>query len=91
MLARSPDAILLIDLVRSIDGDQIFTECFLGLPNCGNAVPCPVHDQWATIRTDIAHLLSRTKLSDLATRVNTYGNRLSEHEILSGLKKPENH
>ncbi len=89
MLARSPDAILLIDLVRSIDGDQIFTECFLGLPNCGNAVPCPVHDHWATIRTDIAQLLSTIKLSDLAARVNTFGHRLSENDILSSIKKPE--
>lgn len=83
MLARKPENIMLIDLVRSIDGNQIFTECFLGLPNCGNATPCPVHNHWVSIRNDIGKLLSSIRLSDLAAGVNTNGYRLSEHDILS--------
>ncbi len=89
MLARNADTIMLSDVVRSIDGDQIFNECFLGLPNCGNAVPCPVHDHWAAIRTDIGKLLARTKLSDLAAKVNTLGHRLSENDILGATPTPE--
>lgn len=82
MLARSSDSITLFDLVRSIDGDNIFTECFLGLPNCGNSLPCPLHDQWAGIRTNIAKVLASTKLSELADKVVTLDYRLTEKDIL---------
>jgi Rrf2 family protein len=82
MLARSAKDISLIEIVRSIDGNEIFTDCFLGLPHCGNPIPCPVHEQWATIRTDIAKVLSSTTLFDLATKVNVLGHRLSEKDIL---------
>ena len=81
-LARSSDSITLFDLVRSIDGDNIFTECFLGLPNCGNSLPCPLHDQWAGIRNNIAKVLASTKLSELADKVVTMDYRLSEKDII---------
>lgn len=86
MLARNADSITLFDVSRSIDGDAIFTECFLGLPNCGSSTPCPLHDQWSGIRADIAKVLATTKLSDLATKVSSMNYRLSENDIF-GLSK----
>lgn len=86
MLAKSSDSISLFDLVKSIDGDDIFKECFLGLPDCGNSLPCPLHDQWATIRENMAKVLTNTKLSVLADKVLTFDYRLSERDII-GLSK----
>lgn len=87
MLARKADSIMLIDLVRSIDGENIFTECFLGLPKCGNTTPCPVHDYWASIRADIAKVLSITSIANLAANVNILGHRLSDKELLDNVVK----
>lgn len=45
-----PDQILLGDIVRVLEGDDFFDTCLLGLPGCGEAVPCPMHQFWKEIR-----------------------------------------
>lgn len=42
--------IKLADIVKCIDGDSIFEGCSLGLPECSSDHPCPVHDQFHSIR-----------------------------------------
>jgi hypothetical protein len=37
---------LLYEIVVAIDGEDLFRECVLGLPGCGDATPCPLHDEW---------------------------------------------
>jgi len=56
----------LLDVVTAIDGDDLFTECVLGLPGCGSRKPCPLHDQWAETRNAITNMLRETSLTDLA-------------------------
>ncbi|MEX2402339.1 MAG: Rrf2 family transcriptional regulator [Rhodothermales bacterium] len=68
--ARPPSQITIADVVTSIDGDGLFTECVLGLPGCGNAAPCPLHDRWGAERDRIAALFSSLTLADLAADVN---------------------
>ncbi|MGM0706381.1 MAG: RrF2 family transcriptional regulator [Bacteroidota bacterium] len=46
-LTCDPEAISLYEIVVSIDGEALFTECVFGLPGCGEGAPCPLHDQWA--------------------------------------------
>ncbi|WP_243664718.1 RrF2 family transcriptional regulator [Rhodothermus marinus] len=41
MFARSPEEITLFDVIVAIDGPDLFTECVLGLPGCGEAPPAP--------------------------------------------------
>ena len=59
--------IKLIDIVRSIDGDEIFTRCGLGLEECNAAKPCPVHNEFAKVRDDLRSMLSDMSIYDLAT------------------------
>lgn len=56
----------LIDIVRAIDGNDIFTGCCLGLPECSSAHPCPVHDQFEDIRGGLRNMCENTKVMDLA-------------------------
>jgi hypothetical protein len=37
---------LLYEIVVAIDGEDLFRECVLGLPDGGDATPCPLHDEW---------------------------------------------
>ncbi|MBS1538726.1 MAG: Rrf2 family transcriptional regulator [Bacteroidetes bacterium] len=83
MLARDANSIMLIDLVKALDGDNIFRECFLGLENCGNSIPCPLHEHWANIRKNITIVLTNTSLSELASKVSTMEHRLSEKDIFN--------
>ena len=45
-LNRPADEMTLYEIVVAIDGDDLFEVCVLGLPGCGDAEPCPLHDQW---------------------------------------------
>lgn len=67
-LTKSPDEISLIEIVRAIDGNELFTECALGLPGCGVREPCPLHDQWSITREEIEELFAETKISDLSDK-----------------------
>lgn len=64
-LTKSPDEIALYDIVVSIDGDELFEECVLGLPGCGDAEPCPLHNQWADQRDKIETTFRETTLAEL--------------------------
>lgn len=63
--------IKLSQIVFAIDGDRIFKGCGLGLKNCSEIRPCPVHDQFKKIRTDLRNMLETTTI----------------HELSQGLKK----
>jgi Rrf2 family iron-sulfur cluster assembly transcriptional regulator len=64
-LADDPSRIHLVDIVRSIDGLEMFTACVLGFPNCDSEHPCPVHHVWGEVRTTIYTMLSEQTLADL--------------------------
>src|ERR1700759_4910866 len=50
----------LADIVRTVDGDSIFKGCALGLKQCSEAKPCPLHHEFKKIRDDLARLLENT-------------------------------
>lgn len=54
----------LLDVVYAIDGDKIITSCCLGLKDCSEKNPCPVHEEYKGIRKKISHMLSNTLVSD---------------------------
>jgi len=64
-LTKSPDEISLYDIIVAIDGASLFDECVLGLPGCGDAKPCPVHDYWAAERDRIEQTFRGTSLAEL--------------------------
>ena len=64
-LARKPENIKLIEIVKAIDGDKVFKSCVLGFPNCGDDHPCPVHNKWGKIRADAFKMLSEETLEEL--------------------------
>lgn len=65
-LQNSQENILLLDIVEAIDGDDLFTECVLGLPGCGDRKPCAMHHKWMNHREAIKKMLSSTTLHELA-------------------------
>lgn len=58
--------IKLLQIVEAIDGEKIFTECALGLKQCSETHPCPLHEKFTTVRTDLRELLEQTNLEELA-------------------------
>ncbi|PZX65977.1 RrF2 family transcriptional regulator [Hydrotalea sandarakina] len=54
----------LADVVIAIDGDKIFNGCGLGLKQCSEKQPCPIHKEFKKIRSDIFKLLENSKLGE---------------------------
>ena len=63
-LARKAEEISMIEIVRAIDGEHLFTECVMGMPGCSekDTQKCPFHDRWGQIRSDILQWLTDTTL-----------------------------
>lgn len=68
-LARRPQLITLRDVVAAIDGLDQFLECAVGLERCSDESPCPLHDTWKGLRTQMMKYLEATTLDDMATAV----------------------
>jgi Rrf2 family protein len=45
------------DIVEAIDGDGLFRGCALGLKQCSEINPCPLHEEFKAIRTRIYDML----------------------------------
>ena len=68
-LARAPELITLYDIVATIDGDEQFDQCIVGMAECDDQQPCPLHDDFKTTRTCIKKFLQETTLKYMSRTV----------------------
>lgn len=61
----------LVEIVNAIDGDTVFNGCGLGLSQCSEDHPCPVHDKFKSIRDALAKMLETTNLEELALGIKS--------------------
>jgi Rrf2 family protein len=60
----------IINIIRAIDGENVFNNCGLGLSKCSANHPCPIHNEYKEAR-DIMDRIFRTKnVTDLCAPVN---------------------
>ena len=50
------------DIVREIDGDKLFSGCGLGLKECSEDHPCPIHNDFKHIRQEIKTMLEESRI-----------------------------
>ena len=58
--------ITLSQIVVAIDGESVFLRCGLGLSNCSEDHPCPVHEKFKFVKQDLAFMLENTTLEELS-------------------------
>lgn len=63
--------IKVIEIVQAIDGDSIFNGCGLGLKECSNVQPCPMHNKFVKVRSEIKQMLKSTNIYDLAMGIKS--------------------
>lgn len=61
------------EVVFLFDGDSIYNGCGLGLKQCDEASPCPLHHKFIQIREDLKNMLENTTLEMLANEMNASG------------------
>ncbi len=76
-LARDPATITLYEVVVALDGEDLFRECVLGLPGCGERQPCPMHREWAQQRDQLELLFRRATLAETARETREQNYRLT--------------
>lgn len=63
--------IKLSEIVSAIDGESIYNGCALGLSECDEAHPCPMHHKFSKIRSELKKMLETTSVFDLATQLQS--------------------
>lgn len=86
MLSRSGDKISLREIIESIDGPQVFSDCLWKLPVPLDDSPCLMSEEWTAINEQIMELTNNTSLSRLAEEadVNGYFGQIKTNVISNG-------
>lgn len=59
----------LADIVKVVDGDKVFTGCGLGLKQCSESHPCPIHHEFKTVRNGLHAMLEKAKIGTFTTEL----------------------
>ena len=62
--------VTLSNIVEVLDGDTIYTGCGLGLHECNENKPCPLHFKFIAIREELRKMLENTTLLELSEDKN---------------------
>ena len=54
----------LSDIVEAVDGKNIFLGCGLGIKQCSEINPCPLHHEFKAIRNQIHHMMYKTTIGE---------------------------
>lgn len=73
-LTRPPKEVTILSIIRAVDGPAVYEECVMGLPQCDDARPCPMHDTWKATRS---HMLGGLRSKTLQDLINTHSARLA--------------
>ena len=75
-LAKPANKIFLIDIIEAIDGEDIFNTCILGLVDCCDSKPCPLHKKWKQSKSQTQKIFEKTNLATLAKDTKNFKLRL---------------
>lgn len=59
------------EIVFAIDGDSVYNGCALGLDECNELEPCPMHDKFVLVRNELKKMLKTTTVFELATQLKS--------------------
>lgn len=64
-LTKDPRRITILEIIRAVDGEEVFDGCIMGLPVCNELKPCPLHDIWLVAKNELLGQMNATSLQDL--------------------------
>lgn len=65
-MGNDAEPILVIDIVELIDGRGAFERCGLGLKECNEDHPCPIHNEFKSYSSRLKRLLETKTIQDFA-------------------------
>jgi Rrf2 family protein len=64
-LARPSPRITVGEVVAAMEGPDAMEGCIMGFPTCGGEHPCPLHDAWAAVKTQVTSSMTEATIRDL--------------------------
>lgn len=64
LLAKRPEEIRFIDIMRAVDFEPGANHCLFGLANCDAKNPCPLHSEWSSLKEHIERWATSHTLAD---------------------------
>ena len=61
----STRTISILQIVRIVDGEEAYRHCVMGLSQCVDKAPCPIHEIWKKMKKRLIGELSRTSLHQI--------------------------
>ncbi len=59
----------LADIVKVVDGDKLFTGCGLGLKQCSETHPCPIHHEFKSVRKKLQTMLENARIGEFTEKL----------------------
>jgi Rrf2 family protein len=73
-LLKDPRKVTLLDIVNTIDGNDVFTNCIMHNGSCEGVKKdkkhCPLHEDYEKTRVDLINLFSKRTISDLVKKAD---------------------
>jgi len=69
-LTKDLRSLTLFEIVEAIDGTEIFNKCGLGLSRCDARNPCPLHDKFEGVRSDLKAMCETNTLESLVADIS---------------------
>jgi Rrf2 family iron-sulfur cluster assembly transcriptional regulator len=68
-LNKAQHSAKLIEIVQAVDGNTLFTRCGLGLKECSETEPCPLHERFAAIRAQLKEMMEEATIDNMAKKL----------------------
>ncbi|NQV13872.1 Rrf2 family transcriptional regulator [bacterium] len=65
ILAKKADELTLAEIIKAFGESEIFDRCVIGLKECSDENPCPVHTGWKKAKSEIVDIFFTKTLSEL--------------------------
>jgi len=64
-LSKKPEKITLLQIIKAIDGLDVFTQCGIGFKKCSDDHPCPIHHDYKKVRDKVYELFKKKTLKEV--------------------------
>lgn len=79
---NSEKPLSLLDVINVTEGQEFFHKCGFGLKSCDANNPCPMHDEYVTVRKSFYNLVNKLTIQSLASKINQNKAVLKRLEIV---------
>lgn len=62
---RDLQSVSILDVILAVDGPDCFKGCIMGLSECNQKAPCPLHTFWSKAKGTLLHQLSEKHLGEV--------------------------